>query len=137
MNSRSKYYTKQRGILVEYLKSVAGQHVTANDVCNYFKEHEVAIGQSTVYRQLENLVDEGIVNKYIIDANTPACFEYNGHDDHEHEELCFHCRCEKCGNLIHLRCEELSGIGNHLAEEHHFRLDPKRTVFYGVCEKCI
>ncbi len=140
LNSRSKYNTKQRGILVEYLKSVAGNHVTATDVCNYFKDQDAAIGQSTVYRQLERLVDEGIVNKYIIDANSPACFEYNGHDDHDdhkHGETCFHCKCEKCGSLIHLKCEEISGIGEHLFEEHRFRLDPKRTVFYGVCENCI
>ncbi len=137
MNSRSKYNTKQREILIEYLKSVTGQHVTANDVCIYFKEHGAAIGQSTVYRQLESLVDEGIVNKYIIDVNSPACFEYNGHDDLGHKELCFHCKCEKCGSLIHLKCEELSGIGDHLYEEHQFRLDTKRTVFYGVCANCI
>ncbi|MCR4657969.1 MAG: transcriptional repressor, partial [Lachnospiraceae bacterium] len=60
MNSRSKYKTKQREILVEYLKSVAGEHITASDVCSYFKERGAAIGQSTVYRQLERLVDEGI-----------------------------------------------------------------------------
>lgn len=140
MNSRSKYNTRQRGILIEYLRSVSGEHVTAADVCSYFSEQGASIGQSTVYRQLENLVDEGVVNKYIIDANSPACFEYNGHDgqgDHMRGEVCFHCKCEKCGTLIHLKCEELSGIGDHLYEEHHFRLDPKRTVFYGVCENCI
>ncbi|MCR5177518.1 MAG: transcriptional repressor [Lachnospiraceae bacterium] len=137
MNSRSKYKTKQREILVEYLKSVAGEHITASDVCAYFKEQGATIGQSTVYRQLECLVDEGVINKYVIDVNSPACFEYTGHDDPQDGKVCFHCKCEKCGRLIHLKCEELSGIAGHLYSEHHFSLDPKRTVFYGICEKCI
>lgn len=137
MPSRSKYKTKQREILLEYLESVPGIHITASDVCAYFKEQGASIGQSTVYRQLERLVEEGIINKYIIDANSPACFEYVGRDSHEAGEFCFHCKCEKCGKLIHLHCDELEAIQDHLHEEHQFRLDPVRTVFYGLCETCM
>ncbi|MBR5377407.1 MAG: transcriptional repressor [Lachnospiraceae bacterium] len=135
--SRSKYNTKQREVLLEYLKSVSGRHVTAADVCAYLKEHGTAIGQATVYRRLESLVDEGIVNKYIIDANSPACFEYVDSDSHAKGEICFHCKCVECGRLLHLHCDELAAITGHLYEEHSFRLDPKRTVFYGSCEKCM
>ncbi len=136
MDSRSKYKTKQREILLSYLKSVTGQHITASDVCACFKEQGAAIGQSTVYRQLESLVDEGLVNKYNIDANSPACFEYVDHDNCCADGICFHCKCEKCGRLIHLKCDELSDIVGHLQDEHRFRLDPKRTVLYGLCEQC-
>ena len=136
MNSRSKYKTKQRELLITYLKSVSGAHATASDVYAYLKEQGASIGQSTVYRQLESLVDEGIINKYIIDANTPACFEYVDHDSHREGEVCFHCKCEKCGTLIHLNCDDMAHLSQHLYEEHHFKLDPKRTVFYGVCENC-
>ena len=136
MNSRSKYRTKQREILLGYLETVPGVHITAGDVYEYFKSQGAPIGQSTIYRQLESLVDEGIINKYIIDANTPACFEYVGADSHEDAEVCFHCKCEKCGKLIHLHCEELEEIQSHLSQEHGFRLDPIRTVFYGLCDGC-
>lgn len=134
--SRSKYNTRQREVLLEYLKSVSGSHITAGDVCDYFKERGTAIAQATVYRRLESLVDEGIINKYIIDANSPACFEYVEKDSHVSGHICFHCKCEKCGKLVHLHCDELSGIMEHLYEEHSFDLDPKRTVFYGLCETC-
>ncbi len=136
-NTRPKYKTKQRSILLEYLETVPGIHFTAGDVCSYFKEHGDPIGQATIYRQLESLVDEGIINKYIIDANSPACFEYVGSDAHAEAEACFHCKCEKCGRLIHLHCDELKSIQAHLYDKHHFRLNPMRTVFYGLCEKCI
>ena len=32
--------------------------------------------------------------------------------------------------------KELDQIGGHLFKEHGFKLDPLRTVFYGVCDEC-
>ncbi|MBQ9643726.1 MAG: transcriptional repressor [Lachnospiraceae bacterium] len=136
-NIRSKYRTRQRAILLEYFESVPGSHFTAADVYEYFKLHGITIGQSTIYRQLERFVDEGILNKYIIDSSSPACFEYIQPDDHVETEVCFHCKCEKCGKLIHLHCDELQEIQAHLLAEHHFKLNPMRTVFYGLCEDCM
>ncbi len=136
MNTRSKYRTKQRELLLEYLKSRPGIHTTASDIYEYFKKQDAPIGQSTIYRQLESLVAEGLIHKYIIDAGCPACFEYAALDKTESSSGCFHCKCEKCGKLIHLYCEQLDGFQTHLLEDHRFRLDPTRTVFYGLCDQC-
>ena len=136
MNTRSKYKTKQREVLLGYFEARPGVHITASDVCEYCRKQGASIGQSTVYRQLDSLVSEGILNKYIIDGNSPACFEYVSEDSHE-EDVCFHCKCEKCGKLIHLQCEELEEIQEHLYKEHSFKLNPMRTVFYGLCDECI
>ena len=135
MNVRNQYNTRQRSRLLEYMQAVPGEHFTAKDVCDYFQACGAPIGVATVYRQLERMVEEGLVNKYIIDANSPACFEYVDRQATCGEE-CFHCKCEKCGKLIHLHCEELVQIRSHLKEEHHFTMDPLRTVFYGLCEDC-
>ena len=136
MNQRSKYKTKQRETLISYFETIPGEHFTAGDVCDYFKSQGTPIGQSTVYRQLEALVDEGILNKYIINSTSPACFEYVGADSHHDEGNCFHCKCEKCGVLIHLHCDELVEMQTHLLADHSFKMNPLRTVFYGLCENC-
>ncbi len=136
MSQRSNYNTKQKESMIDYLSEKEGKHITAQDVCQYFKGKGMPIGQSTVYRQLEKLVDEGILNKYIIDANSPACFEYMSTKSHGECEVCFHAKCEKCGKLIHLHCDEMIAIGRHLCEEHGFKLDTKRTVLYGLCSEC-
>ncbi len=136
MNSRSKYKTKQREILLDYFETVPGIHVTAGSVCEYLKAHGAPVGKATVYRQLENMVDEGLLKKYIIDGNSPACFEYVKPDCSE-RKIHFHCKCEKCGKLIHLDCDEMVKMQEHLMAEHHFKMDPVRTVFYGVCEQCM
>lgn len=137
MNQKLKYKTRQHGLLLDYLKTVPGVHITASDVCSYFEENGATISKATIYRQLESLVDEGILNKYVLDPNSPACFEYVDENSHAGPDVCFHCKCEKCGKLIHLHCDELKEIQNHLYNEHRFRMDPIRTVFYGLCDECV
>lgn len=136
MSTKTKYKTRQREILLEYLKTIPGTHFTAGDICEYFKQRGSAIGQSTVYRQLEELVDEGLLNKYVLSPTDPACFEFIEAGDHCEGGICFHCKCEKCGKLIHMHCDELTEIRRHLLTDHQFTLDPQRTVFYGLCDEC-
>ena len=124
MGTKPNYKTKQREQLLDYMKTVQGKHITVNDVCEYMHRQGSTIGQTTVYRQMERMVDEGIMQKYVIDANSPACFEYVGQEIHADGECCFHCKCEKCGRLIHMHCEELAMIPGHLMEHHQFLLNP-------------
>ena len=137
MNTHSRYKTKQRDMLMDYLKAAPGVHFTAGEVCAYFTSQGASISQATVYRRLEELVDDGIVSKYTVDGHTSACFEYTGEDAHVHPDVCYHCKCVKCGKLIHLHCDEVESLQAHLLEEHRFKMDPQRTVFYGLCENCI
>ncbi|MCR4709313.1 MAG: transcriptional repressor [Clostridiales bacterium] len=136
MNTKGKYKTKQRENIIEYLKTVPEEHVTVSDVYEYFREKGKSMGQTTVYRQLERLVDEGLVNKYNLDPSSPSCFEYMDPDSHA-ARVCFHLKCEKCGKLIHLHCEEMDEMLGHMKTEHGFVMDPKRTVIYGICENCM
>ena len=136
METKIQYKTRHKEELAAYLRTIPGQHVTAADIYDHFRREGKIIGTTTIYRQLERLVEDGLVNKYIIDAGSPACFAYIAERDQSCVETCFHCKCEKCGVLIHLHCDELEMIQNHLRQEHGFILNPKRTVFYGVCEEC-
>ena len=102
----------------------------------YFKEQGITIGTTTVYRNLEKMVEQGMVAKYNVDGTSSACFEYLGAEEHCHKTSCFHCKCEKCGKLIHLHCEDVVKLEQHLMDSHGFRMDPCRTVFYGICEEC-
>lgn len=128
------YKTKQGDELRGYLERMPGRHITAGDICEYFRQSGKPIGMATVYRQLERMVDEGLIAKYNIDVNTPACFEYLG--AHLGEEICYHCKCCVCGKLIHMHCDELPELQKHVLEHHGFSIDPVRTIFYGVCSDC-
>ena len=133
MTGRAGYRTKQKEELTEYLMKREGTHLTAAQIHDDFR----AMGRNmaTIYRHLDKLVEEGMVRKYTIGATNSACYEFIGL--HEGSAVdCFHCKCENCGRLIHLHCDELVGIQKHIDATHGFAIDPMRTVFYGICADC-
>lgn len=129
------YTSKKQNLIKDYLINNENKHVTAFDIYEYFKKQGEDIGLTTIYRQLEKLTHDGFVNKYVIDSQSSACYEYIGHENCH--EMCYHMKCEKCGVIIHLECDEIKNISDHLYEHHNFKLNPNRTVFYGLCEKCL
>ena len=136
MAEKKQYRTRQKDELLGYLQTIPGKHVTAAQICRHFHESGRTIGTATVYRQLEHLVDEGLVNKYIVDEGSSACYEFIDPAHNCHKPACFHCKCERCGRLFHVSCEEIVQLQAHMEAEHGFRIDPLRTVFYGICEEC-
>lgn len=107
--------------------------MTAGQILDELKARGVSIGVATIYRQLDRLVEEGAVNKYMVDAVTGACYEFR--DGHEEKSAYVHGKCEKCGKVVHIErkavetaMQGFSGGG--------FELDCTRTLFYGICEDC-
>ena len=128
------YNTKQREKLLEFLIENKERHMSVQNISSYFSGEGITVGTATIYRQLDKLVEQGIVRKYVIDEKTGACYQYI-----EEQEGCrkhFHLKCTRCGRLIHLTCDHLSGLGEHIYEHHGFRVDPSKTVFYGLCAEC-
>lgn len=117
---KSAYKTKQQELLLSYLSGMKGKHFTAEEIRAHFEAKKISIGIATIYRQLEKLVNEGKIQKYFIDENSAACFEYAGEECRAGEKH-FHLKCELCG---------------HLKAEHGFVINPLRTVFYGLCSDC-
>ena len=133
MAGRSPYRTRAQEDLLSFLKSSAGKHFTAAQIKEHFEEQDKPIGTATIYRQLERFTEEGSIRKYIIGPGESACYAFVP------DQQCashFHCKCEVCGRLIHLDCDELQGIREHLQEHHGFELNAGKTVFYGICDQC-
>ena len=130
---RSKYNTKQRERILEYLKKNKHVNTTVDDILTYFKSSNEPIGKATVYRYLNNLVDESIVKKYMLEDKNCSCYQYI---EGKHCEEHYHLKCEKCDKIIHLECEEIEEIQKHISKEHNFQLDKNKTILYGLCGNC-
>lgn len=135
--SRSQYKTWQRAEITAYFMSTKGEHVTVNDIVKHFEEAGKPIGLTTVYRHLDKMVDDGVINKYNLENCSSACYEYvDTEHSHDGTTNCYHCKCDKCGKLIHLHCEEIEELIKHIEKNHSFVINPRRTVLYGLCEDC-
>lgn len=134
MKNNNGYKTKQKESLLSFLIKNKDKHTNVREISDFLKFEGTPMGTATIYRQLEKLVEQGMVRKYILDGSTGACFQYIDEKDCCNEH--FHLKCISCGQLIHINCDYLSGINKHIFEHHGFTVDSSQTVFYGKCSEC-
>jgi len=127
-----KYKTKQRQAILHALRT-AGRHITIAELIELCQAQGQSIGATTAYRQMEELMREGMAQKFIIDESSPACYAYLDETD---DQRSIHCKCQKCGRLLHIQCPEFEAMERHIFGAHDFQLDPRRTVLYGTCQDC-
>lgn len=129
------YNTKQRKAIFDFIVSQTGAHVTAAQIAKYFENENAPIGRTTIYRHLDKLTESGKIRRYITDGISGACYQYV--DDKAPCDSHIHLKCESCGELLHLECTKLYEIQKHVTDQHAFRVNSLKTVFYGICENCL
>lgn len=125
------YMTRQKQAVLKCIESCPGGRATAMDLMQMLRQEGQTVGLSTVYRQLEKLVAQGKVHKLLTEEG--ACYQYC--DKTVHRD-CFLLQCEGCGAIFHMDCSHLGELYGHLLESHGFAINPRRTMFYGLCGKC-
>lgn len=126
--------TKQKNMILECIKEKNGEHMTAEDIADALKAKKMRVAKSTVYRYLGYLENVGLVKKYIISEQQPACYQYLGNND-----TClthFHLMCQACSQIEHFENDALQGIFEDIKNKDGFFIDGKKTVFYGMCKSC-
>ena len=125
------YMTRQQQAVLKCIESCPGGRATAMDLMQMLRQEGQTVGLSTVYRQLEKLVAQGKVHKLLTEEG--ACYQYC--DKTVHRD-CFLLQCEGCGAIFHMDYSHLGELYGHLLESHGFAINPRRTMFYGLCGKC-
>lgn len=129
------YKTKQKEAIEEYFYANRRKHSNANEIYGYLSAKGINIGLSTVYRQLENMCENGVLHKYFIDEQTVACYQLK-EECLDCRDYHYHLKCKNCGKLVHMECEAMKEVAEHIRTEHGFTLDHDKTVLYGVCNDC-
>jgi len=119
--------TKQREAILDAFLACTEHLLTAHQL---FRQVMIKVPQtnfSTVYRNLEILVQEGIVNKVPVQDKTLA-YELNIKAGHHH-----HLICKICGGV---QCIDYCPIDN-ISERHGFKHTGHRLEIYGFCRECL
>ena len=126
------YITKQYQAILHCLEQRPDESLTAADLAEDLRRAGCPVGLATIYRQLEKLEAAGRIHK--VHTEEGSFFQYCPHAEADHN--CFLLRCETCGRIVHLDCTHLEALYTHLEAEHHFRIDPRRTVLMGRGQNC-
>lgn len=125
------YITRQQRDVLKCIEDCA-DGASAMELAEALHAQGSRVGLTTVYRQLERLEQQGYVHKVVTEDGA----RYQFCRAHQAGRDCILLKCERCGRIEHLDCSHLGELYRHLMEEHHFVINPRRTLFYGLCESC-
>lgn len=125
----SSYKTQQKDIILGIIKKQKHEF-TIKDIYESIKEE---VGLTTIYRSVDKLVEEGRLNKTISSDNTT----YYQYLEECNEENHFYLKCDKCGNLIHVDCDCIEELTNHILKNHKFKPNKSHIIIEGICNNCI
>ena len=129
------YNTAARSRILGFLKENKDRTVNANDILNWLNNQGNDVNITTIYRYLDKLTESGEVMKYIAENGTRAVFQYVGEKQHCEEHL--HLQCVRCGAILHLDCDFMDEISEHVMNEHGFKIQCRNSIIYGECSRCL
>ena len=133
MSSPRQYKTKQKELILDCIRLHQLFYHYQRRNRSLRARHE-KVGTATIYRNLDRLEEEGIITRCVIEGIDGVCYRYLQNSP---ENVYFFLKCEQCGDLSPIDCGELQHLYEHVIEHHHVRINPAKTVLYGLCEKCL
>ncbi len=133
-NQKKTYRTTARTKITDFLKDNSGRSVTASDIQTGLKAQNLDINISTVYRYLHRLSSDGLINSYSSDKGDTTLYQYAGADATCNEHL--HLQCTNCQRVIHLDCDFMHEINEHIMDHHGFSIECRGSILYGLCNRC-
>ena len=128
MTRSTNYNTKQKELILSIIKKKKHEF----RVKDLYDDLNKEIGLTTIYRQIDKLVNEGRINKNINKDN----ITYYQYLEECNKNNHFYLKCDKCGNMTHIDCDCIEQLSNHIVKEHQFNLNKDCIIINGICKRC-
>lgn len=127
LRERGYKLTKQRAAILDAFENADKPIFTAQELYERVIQENPGTNFSTVYRNLEMLVQEKIVLR-IERGRDASCYELNDKGEHHH-----HMICKICGKVRSIDFCPL----DDLPEEEEFVPTDHKLEIYGFCRECL
>lgn len=119
--------TRSQERVLKLLKTIK-QGISAQDIYVKLRRTNQAMGLATVYRSLEALKLEGLVQVRTL-SNGEALYSLVQQDKH-------YLTCLQCGNSIPIKKCPVHQIETDLQNKHEFKIFYHTLEFFGLCNRC-
>ncbi|NJM73413.1 MAG: transcriptional repressor [Scytonema sp. RU_4_4] len=119
--------TRSQERILNLLKTVK-QGISAQDIYVELRNRNQSMGLATVYRSLESLKLEGMVQVRTL-ANGEALYNLAQQDKH-------HLTCLQCGASIPINQCPVHDLEDQLQSKHKFKIFYHTLEFFGLCRQC-
>ncbi len=123
-NSSVVRNTVQRSVILDILRS-RRDHPTAEVVYSVAKKKIPTITLATVYRNLNKLYSEGLINRFKIDGT----YHFDAFMGHAHAI------CLSCNNIIDVEVSSLKSLSKKAVPG--FSVRDVELIYYGLCDNCL
>lgn len=121
-------YSKQRNLILNILREHPF-HPSAETVFAFAKEQDASISLATVYRNLNQLAEHGIIKK-LGHLGATARFD---HTLKPH----YHFICSKCSKVIDIDDKTADGLSEQLSERTGLTINEIDISLRGICRECL
>jgi Fur family ferric uptake transcriptional regulator len=120
--------TAQRVIVAEALAS-AKRALSAQELYDRVRAAHPTIGRATVYRALEQQVEDGMASRFEREGHVSAYIACDA--EHHH-----HLVCTSCQRVEDVAEEIVAPLLSTVGRRHDFAVDHAAMDFYGLCANC-
>lgn len=121
--------TPERLTLFDEIFSQHG-HIDAEQLLESLQEGEVKISRATVYRNLDLLVECGLVRRHRL-GRRRYLYEHV-HPGQHHDHLV----CTECGRVVEFVSPGISALQTEICRAHGFEPSRHQLQIFGVCTRC-
>jgi Fur family ferric uptake transcriptional regulator len=127
LRSRKLKITPARIAIIEIL-SAKKSHLSAEEIANRIIEIMPSVHLSTVYRTLDVLEQQGIIEH--VHLGHGSAVYHLAFENHRH------LLCSLCGLVIEIPHELLDDAAKAIEEKYGFQLEAKHFSLVGICKSC-
>ncbi|KPQ32842.1 MAG: Fur family transcriptional regulator [Phormidium sp.] len=111
------------------LLNTQGRSLSAQDIYVKLRQQKQSMGLATVYRSLESLKLEGLVQVRTL-ASGESLYSSRQQDKH-------HLTCLQCGTSIPIGECPVHDLEHRLQDKHQFKIFYHTLEFFGLCDTCL
>ena len=119
--------TRSQERILTLLKTIK-KGISAQDIYVELRSRNQGMGLATVYRSLEALKLEGLVQVRVL-GNGEALYSLTQQDTH-------HLTCLQCGTSVTINQCPAHALEEQLQNNHQFKIFYHTLEFFGLCKKC-
>jgi Fur family ferric uptake transcriptional regulator len=119
--------TRSQERIIELLKTLEGS-ISAQDLYVELRSRDLTMGLATVYRSLESLKLEGVVQARTV-PNGESLYSLVQEDRH-------HLTCLQCGKSIQIGECPVHNLEDQLHQSYQFKIYYHMLEFFGLCTAC-
>ncbi|HNC10073.1 MAG TPA: Fur family transcriptional regulator [Anaerolineales bacterium] len=127
LRARGYRMTPQRLAILHVLHH-SGRHLSPVEVFEQAHHELPGLTETTVYRTLEFLAENGLVRPTLT-GNGHLAYELSRHEHH-------HLICRACGHEMEVEHELIQSMMQALESSSGFKLTGSHLTFFGLCSNC-